>query len=263
MMINNINQENNKLDLDNLEQFMLYDIYIINEINNNNINKKKLSTLFDKKDQIIKSDESYSNLKNKSYSTCNLEKPINKLIFPKNNDKLFWCLYILRNGINDYNLNISNYFSIEKTLKINAISYMKSNKLNIKIKKTSVENNLLYDKKLSIESLSLLCKIYNINLRLINSNFYYEFLNNADDKIFKIYQENGKYGIDFEDRDDDIFNKLLIVNIQKPINSITFYKLNEIVDLASKLKIELYNTNKKHKLKKELYDEIYNILNNV
>lgn len=251
MIINNV--ENNKLDLDNLEQFMLYDIYIINEINNNNINKKKLSTLFDKKD--------------KSYSTFNLEKSFNKssskLFFPKNNDKLFWCFYILKNGISDYNLNISNYFSIEKNIKIDAISYMKSNKLNIKIKKTSVENNLLYDKKLSIESLSLLCKVYNINLRLINSNFYYEFLNNADGKIFKIYQENDKYGIDFRDEEDDISDKLLIVNIQKPVNSITFYKLNEIIDLATKLKLELYNSNKKHKLKKELYDEIYNILNNV
>ena len=81
MIINNINQENNKLDLDKLEQFMLYDIYIINEINNNNINKKKLSTLFEKKDNNIKSDEPYSNFKNKTYSTCNLEKPINKLFF--------------------------------------------------------------------------------------------------------------------------------------------------------------------------------------
>jgi hypothetical protein len=107
-------------------------------------------------------------------------------------------------------------------------------------------------------------KKYNLNIRLINSNFYYEFLNNENSEFLNIYKEKYNYGIDFQNKNNDISNKLLITNYEKPINSISFYKLDEIINLANKLKIELYNNNNnnKNKIKKELYDEIYNILNN-
>ena len=261
ILFNNIEQNDN-INLNNLEKYMLYDNFInkqdinkqdINkkDINKQDINKEKLSTIFKDFNKEI-------NTKTNKKSN----KESNILFIPQNNDKLFWCFYILKNGINDYNLNINNTFSIEKKIKIDAIKYIKSNKLNFKIKKTAVENNLLYEKTLSIQSLNLLCNIYNLNIRLINLNFYYEFLNNENSEFLNIYKENYNYGIDFQNKNNDISNKLLITNYEKPINSISFYKLDEIINLANKLKIELYNNNNKNKIKKELYDEIYNILNN-
>ena len=50
-----------------------------------------------------------------------------------------------------------------------------------------------------------------------------------------------------------------IENIQKPLNSITYYKLNELEDIYNKLNIE---KNEKYK-KKDLYDNIKNYIDSL
>ena len=139
---------------------------------------------------------------------------------------------------------------------------MKNKKHNIKINKTSVEFNLLYDKKLSIQSFSLLCNMFLINIRLIKNNIYYTFLNNEIDEYKNIIYENKLYGIDLDNKPINLDNKLYIINSIKPINSITYYKMDDLINMATKLNITIKNSNNKNKLKSQLYDEIYNLILN-
>lgn len=250
----------NNFILYDIEKFMLYDINIINQNEDNNINKQKLNKIFEKKNTTITEN---SNPKNNDYNKNKLiknEYNKSKLFIPKNNDKLFWCLYILKNGLNLYNLNFNSGFSIEKEMKIEAVTFMKNNKHNIKIKKTEVESNLLFDKKMSVQSLSLLCDMLRMNIRLISNNFYYEFLNNESEEFKYIIFENKNYGINLDNINYSVDDKLLITNINKPINSLSYYKLDELIQIANKVKINVKNENNKSKTKKDIYDEIYKII---
>lgn len=263
VMIDNTFRE---LNFDKLEKYMLFNIYINNDDNiNNNYkvntndksdeNKKKFNQIFNNKKQ-----ETSKQLVIDKDNTIN--KDINTLFYPSNNDKLFWCLYIINYGINEYNLNASKYFSIEKEIKINAITYMKNNNHKIKVNKSSVENNLLYEKNITIQSFALLCDMFNLNIRIINTNHYYEFLNNDSQDFTNIIYDN-KYGIDLlkHNNNDNINDNFLVTNYSKPINSITYYKVDDIYEICNKLKINIKNSKDKNKTKKELYDEIYKILN--
>ena len=280
VMIDNTVRE---LNFDELEKYMLFNIYINNDdninknykVNTNNKsdeNKKKFNQIFNNKKQ-----ETSKQLVIDKDNTIN--KDINTLFYPSNNDKLFWCLYIINYGINEYNLNASKYFSIEKEIKISAITYMKNNNHKIKLNKSSVENNLLYEKNITIQSFALLCDMFNLNIRIINTNHYYEFLNNDSQDFTNIIYDN-KYGIDLlkhnnnhindndnknnndnNDNNNNINNKFLVTNYNKPINSITYYKVDDIYAICNKLKINIKNNKDKNKTKKELYDEIYKILN--
>jgi hypothetical protein len=105
ILFNNIEQNDN-INLNNLEKYMLYDNFINKkDINKQDINKEKLSTIFK---------DFNKDINTKTNKKSNEESNI--LFIPQNNDKLFWCFYILKNGINDYNLNINNTFSIEKKI---------------------------------------------------------------------------------------------------------------------------------------------------
>ena len=270
-----------KFNFNELEKYMLFNIYINNDDNiNNNYNKlhenkNKFNQLFNNKKNninkqlLIDKDNIKDNKSNSSKQLLidkdNIKNNTKDTIFyPINNDKLFWCLYITNYGMNEYNLNFSKYFSIEKEIKINAITYMKNNnhKIKIKINKSSVENNLLYEKNITIQSFALLCNMLNLNIRIINNNHYYEFLNNNNQDFTNIIYNN-KYGIDLlkKKNNDIIDNKFLVTNYNKPINSITYYKVDDIYEICNKLKINIKNDKNKNKTKKELYDEIYNILN--
>ena len=56
-----------------------------------------------------------------------------------------------------------------------------------------------------------------------------------------------------------INNLIEVENINKPLKNISYYKLKDLQDFSDKLNIPINNDTKK-KTKKELYDNIYNIL---
>ena len=246
----------NNFILDEIEKYMIYDINIIKQDENNNINKSKLNKIFEVKKNHFNSNKDFNS--NKGIKLANEFK--SNLFIPKNNDKLFWCLYILKYGFNEYNLNFNYGFSIEKELKINGVTFMKDNKHSLKIKKTQVESNLLYDKQISIQSAGLLCSMFDLNIRIINNNFYYEFLNIDKEDFKNIIYENKNYGINLDYEIYNIEDKYLITNICKPINAISFYKLDELIKLANKLKVNIKNENNKNKTKKEIYEIILTII---
>ena len=55
-----------------------------------------------------------------------------KPFIPFQRDKLFWCFYIILHGYEEYEMNHSNSFSLEKQIKIETVEKLKSIKEKLK-----------------------------------------------------------------------------------------------------------------------------------
>ena len=162
-------------------------------------------------------------------------------------DKLFFNFLII---IKHSNIDINYNKNIEKTIKYNIAQNLE----NIKFKKlNNVINNLCYEDDINLYTLSALCKYYNLNFFYINKNIIYNMFYNDETENYYLVNNNKdiKYTKkeNFIKTSEGLYN---IENIQKPLNSITYYKLNELEDIYNKLTLE---NNNKYK-KKELYQHI-------
>jgi hypothetical protein len=168
-------------------------------------------------------------------------KKIKKIV--EKRDNLFYEFF---HKIN--NIDISSYRQYnelqEKTKLSEGIN-------NLKIKnKEYILNNLMYEPNISLITLNALCKFYNINLIYLQDRVYIKMCHNDDSPIILINNE-----CKFIDTNTEINDKYEITNLEKPLNSISYYKLNELVEFAIQLNLP------HEKIKKaDLYNSIYNYL---
>ena len=111
---------------------------------NNRLNERKDSNKYEINN---KSKEKKENKENKE----NKEKKENKYL---SQDKLFWCFYIILNGHHNYEFN--NSFKQEKEFKIECIEKLREIKSELKALKISlnhVENELLNERKIGLQTL--------------------------------------------------------------------------------------------------------------
>lgn len=207
-------------------------------------------------------------------------------------DKLFWTFYKLLYDYRDDDLEKINAFTIEKEFKFKIIDKIREQKQlfkSHKIQKNALEDDLINSKTISLRSFQALCLLHSMNLVLIKDNktyttFCYDALNpviNIDNfKIIKLIYNIGKDGgyansqisnrfnVEILDRNYISEEELQTIlktyyyldNIEKPLKAFSGYKLDEIVDIAKKLDIVIYNEHGKSKRKKDLYEEILKIL---
>jgi hypothetical protein len=209
-------------------------------------------------DAIIKKDATTKDANNKT----------NKFFFPKEKDTLFWCFYIMKHGLLNYQMINNRNIVFEKTNKIEYIEKIRKEKHILKNYKfasiSNIENNLVNDFKIDTFSFLTLCVIENINVIFIKRKTYYELQMNDSNTVYIIKQnENEKYGFEMiEKTNKNVYdnyknNYYQIDNIDKPIKSITYYKVSDLIDICIKLCIEQTNTETgKQKPKKELYESI-------
>jgi len=177
-------------------------------------------------------------------------------------DKLFWAFYIFLFGFEEFHL-INNFFITEKNFKIETIQKIRDNKSLLKINKISkniVENELVNEKKINLISLNALSLLYNLNIIFIKKRTILIFNHNKDELIHncKNIIEEKKDIISLITLDPNIIQQLIqeyyiIENCLKPINSFSFYKFNDLVNISKKLNLETCN-----KKKQKLYEEIAN-----
>ena len=188
----------------------------------------------------------------------------NNIFIPKEKDSLFWCFFLIKNGHLKYELMENKNIITEKQLKIGYVEEIRKHKPIIKQYKfttlTNIENNLANEDKLNINTFLTLCVTENINVLVIKKNTYYELLMNDSNNIFIVYfLNNGKFG--YEQNANKIDNIKLsffkLDNLEKPIKSITYYKIQDLIEICNKLSIDTTNkeTNK-CKSKKDLYEDI-------
>ena len=220
-----------------------------------------------------------SSVQNKIKERQNINTKKNKIVKTKlkffnslDDDQLFWYFYISITSKYDY-LNLhKNKYIVEKEYKINLVTQIRKYKdilKKYKWKKSQIENNLVHDKEITLETFFCICIINKINVMYINNNTYFEINNpeNTDNYVL-IKKINDKY-ILYENTEHDVLKKMddirlkkwKIDNITKPLRNITTYKLPELQDIASKFNIDKLKTDGKKKTKKVLYASILEKIN--
>lgn len=199
----------------------------------------------------------------KKYSKYN--EPTNIYNIDQFKDKLFWCFYKILNNLEDKDLQEINGFEVEKKFKFNTVEKLKENRVLLKtqkIKRFSVEDELVNNNKITLKTFECLCLIYNINVILFKNDklytiFSYNNISENDIKNIVIdnynvveltYQNNyNNFDVTIVDNinQTDLHEKLSLLyfvnNLDKPIKSITNYKLNDLSNIALKLNIDTKN----------------------
>jgi len=198
-------------------------------------------------------------------------KPIHTLYTPNKTDSLFWCFYIIKYGFEKYNMIDNQHFIIERNEKIAAIELLREKKdllKNHKIKSlNTIESDLTNSSAISIYTFFSLAIIYGLNVAYIKKNAYYEFVVNllsddGADSVHIIKPSSGcnKYSYELEQSQEQVLhyreNYYKMLSIEKPIQAMTAYKLDELLELSKKLGIEINMSTTKKPTKKQLYDAI-------
>jgi hypothetical protein len=234
----------------------IFQPYILNDNNMTSYLKYKLSR------------NDNNNEKNKIITIEKKNIPIN--FVPREQDTLFWCYYIIKNGDIKYEMLNNRNSLMTKQFKIEYVSKIRENKQIVKTYKfdtiTNLESNLVNDNNINIKTIMTLCAIENINLIFISKKTYFEFLNNDSGNIYIIREidlqskYSKKYG--YELANDNILNEIRntlykVETLDKPIKSLSSYKVQDLIDICNKLAIEIKNnTTGKNKTKNELYESI-------
>ena len=188
-----------------------------------------------------------------------------RYITPKQNDRLFWCFYILHKGFDDYSLIEDKHFSIEKEMKINFVKTIRENKhllKRYKLHRNEVEDILINEKNIDIKVFFMFCIYYEIDIMFINRNFYYELDTCFGDTLNIIRIVNGDYCIDTQIENIAFYrnNYCKMDNICRYIKTISGYKVDELQTMCFKLDVNIMNENDKKKTKQELYNNILLLL---
>lgn len=197
---------------------------------------------------IIKQDISYSN-----------SNTLEDFILVKEEDSLFWSLYIIVFGLDKYIMHKGKNFDIQQQIKIAVIESMKDNKALLKqykLVKNTIEQNLLYDNEIQYGSFFYLCMYYKQNVIIIKDRVYYECIGDPSNiEITMLKKINHHYAIYSKPENDYALKYYKIENVNKPLLSITSYKLDELQTMCKKLKLEVDGK------KKDLYERIVKCIN--
>ena len=196
--------------------------------------------------------------------------PQESIFIPNQEDALFWCFYIIKNGYTKYDFLNNKNSLMSMQMKIEMVDLIRKNKDIVKMYKldtiSNLESNLANDKCLNLNTFLSLCCVENINIVFIKKNTYYEIQMNDTDKSFIVYEIQNKtkyskkygYEIGTTEKVNKIKNThFRLETINKPIKSISAYKVNELIEICQKLSLDIYNNvTGKQKTKKELYELI-------
>lgn len=181
---------------------------------------------------------------------------------PYEKDKLFWCFYVLQNGIDNYEFIKTITFKTEKDYKFKTAEKIKEYKdifKSLKLKLNELQDEFINQSCISVKGLIALCYIYKINIIYVKNRTYYEIITNDTNKINVIINNNDTIQIPFNITDDMIHsyrnNNWKIDNLKNPLKSISGYTLLELQNICNKLSIPIKKDNKKM-TKQDLYENI-------
>lgn len=208
-------------------------------------------------------------IKNKIVNLKSRLPTLNNFFSPKQKDSLFWCFYIICNGFTLYEIESTNYVK-EKNEKVKYVEVLRQNKDILKEHKikplTEIEDNLANQTQINIKTFVALCILEKINIMIINHHTYFEIKNNDSTNIFIVHQNDlFRFSIELnaipekiQTYRDTYFQRH---QIDKPLLSISSYKINELKTFCTKLQITEESTQKK--IKQDIFDLIITTLNKI
>ena len=190
----------------------------------------------------------YSNhmLKNSfDIPTPKLKKPKKYIIVQ---DNLFFALYSKVNHLEPDSFNMAEYNETNEKIKLAE----QLEKMKFK-NKDEIINNLVYEKTITLDTLSILCSHYKLNLIYVKDLTYVRMNYNTDDSTYLYMNDKGLY----LEKEPDL-SLLLEIHLEKPLRGISYYKLLDLQTMSTKLHIDI-----EKKKKQELYDSIKMVLSSI
>lgn len=204
------------------------------------------------------------------------ENPSIEFISPTHQDTLFWCLYIIMYGHNDYIQVSRNYGVKELEVKKHIGDLIRKDpnmlkKANIKITKAAVQE-IMSELLTSVRDTSYLTMmgmlaIYKMNIIMISANgkTMVHFVSNIDveQPTYVLHKDNfGKYKLQVEPVSKEQIIELktrlfCLDSYLKPLKTVSNYKVDDLYAIARQ--VGIFNENKKYK-KGDLYDELNDAL---
>jgi hypothetical protein len=182
------------------------------------------------------------------------KKEISPYFIPYEKDKLFWCFYIFKHGLGEYEVMENKNIVKEKDEKIKYIEKIRKNKSLLKSHKikllSTIESNLLNDEVITLKTFHVLCILENINYLLIDNKFYYEKIVDEDTPIFLLHKNKELYSYEINNTNNYKNTKYPKIEIDKSFQCISSYTIKELKEIFTKLNIEINPSWKK----KDLYD---------
>lgn len=196
---------------------------------------------------------------------------------PKQHDSLFWCLYLVYYGYNDYALIERNSGVKELEIKQKVAEQIKRNTLNLrnsnyKITKATVQevlsDLLTSQKETSIHCMLAVLAYFNINLIILDhtERFMLEFVSDTSGESIPTFlikkTAKNRYSIQTSPLTLEEMNvlkkeKIHLENCFKPMKSQSAYKITELEELAAKVGIS--SDGKKLK-KNDLYEKLMDVI---
>lgn len=254
----NLKQSQDKTNevIDELQKYMLYNS-LVTEFNNKYKNPTEQINYI-KVEKVEKVDK----LEKLEKVEPILLKSNHDFFYPEQKDQLFWCYYIIKNGFAAYEYPGTTSYANEKKEKFECIELLRKNKQTLKenkIKniKEDVEDELAQKSMISRKTFIALCSIEKQNVLYIENNKYFDIFTDTTNALsyHVVHCIKGKYCIetDISQIQLEKYKSSLFKcdNFEKPLKAISYYKLNELVDICKYL-VLVTDFNKK--TKKELYE---------
>ena len=195
---------------------------------------------------------------------------------PSCSDSILWSAYIMLYGTEKYE-TIENPYVESNRFKFELIEVMRQNKPILKankIKLSGLEESLVHKPFITLETLQAIAVCKSISVCIVQNRKYYEISSGGGsgcdtfilEKIkgnYVLYIAPIKVNMDYLTYIRK--NYWLMESISAPISRITAYKLQDLVDICSKLNLPVVNVTpgkfgsmgtEKRKTKSELYEAI-------
>jgi len=203
----------------------------------------------------------------KTQNTQKTQNIQSTIFYPQKENSLFWCMFIHVYGHDEFHLIGSRYQNKELDEKHKMIQFIKANPQHMKSCNHKVTNVMIQDLMAGLltNRVSLLqdCIIYamfyNKTIYVVKNSMFICYKNKeldtyALDNTIIIYCKNNKeYGIEMDVSsakiEDIIANNIQIFNIEKPLKSMTEYKMPDLERMSILLGIAMGK-------KKDTYDSI-------
>ena len=204
---------------------------------------------------------------------------MNQYIFslnPSAKDSLLWAAYIMLYGTEKFE-TIENHYTESNTFKFALVELLRKNKPVLKsnkLKLNALEESLIHKPFIGVETLQAIALCKNLSVCIVQDRKYYEVASGGGGGGggFIIEKIKGKYALYVcPDRITAGYlkyireNYWLMENISAPIRAISAYKLQDLVDICSKLNLPVAVSipgkfgsmgTEKRKTKPELYEAI-------
>ena len=194
----------------------------------------------------------------------NIKKARNKFL-PNHKDKLFWCLYIILYGIDEYEMIGTHFFEKETQLKFKFIEDVRKNKDMLKANQfkplSSFEDDLANNAMISLNTFMAILCIYEKNICYKDGKKIFCSVRNPHDDSFlltKLDPNVENYELEMgnlESKIAELKSKLfLLPSYQYKLKSISAYKTEELKEMCIKFNIDISSSPKI--LKKDMYEKL-------